>query len=76
MILVNTNDIPGKEISEVVGLVRGSTIQSKHIGKDFLAGLKTIVCYIKLYLYTHRLISICITIRQPSKDQQLCSKYS
>jgi len=43
MLLVNTNEIPGKKINEVVGLVRGSTIQSKHIGKDFLAGLKTIV---------------------------------
>lgn len=43
MILVNTNEIPGMEIVEVFGLVRGSTIQSKHIGKDILAGLKTIV---------------------------------
>ena len=43
MILVNTNEIPGKEIVEVIGLVKGSTIQSKHIGKDILAGLKTIV---------------------------------
>ena len=43
MILVNTDYIPGKEISEALGLVRGSTIQSKHIGKDFMAGLKTIV---------------------------------
>lgn len=43
MIVVNTSDIPGKTISEAIGLVRGSTIQSKHIGKDFLAGLKTIV---------------------------------
>lgn len=43
MILVNTNEIPGREIVEVFGLVRGSTIQSKHIGKDLMAGLKTIV---------------------------------
>lgn len=43
MIIVNTNDVPGKKITEVKGLVRGSTIQSKHIGKDFMAGLKTIV---------------------------------
>ncbi len=43
MILVNTNEIPGKEIVEVMGLVRGSTIQSKHIGKDLMAGFKTIV---------------------------------
>lgn len=43
MILVNTDNIPGKEITEVIGLVRGSTIQSKHIGKDIVASLKTIV---------------------------------
>lgn len=43
MLVVNTNEVPGKKVSEVIGLVRGSTIQSKHIGKDFLAGLKTIV---------------------------------
>lgn len=43
MILVNTNEIHGQEIIEVFGMVRGSTIQSKHIGKDILAGLKTIV---------------------------------
>lgn len=43
MLLVNTNDVPGKKIQEVLGMVRGSTIQSKHIGKDFMAGLKTIV---------------------------------
>lgn len=43
MLIVNTNDVPGKKIQQVLGLVRGSTIQSKHIGKDFMAGLKTIV---------------------------------
>ncbi len=43
MILVSTNEIVGKEIEEVIGLVRGSTIQSKHLGKDILAGLKTLV---------------------------------
>jgi uncharacterized protein YbjQ (UPF0145 family) len=43
MLLVNTEKVPGKEILEVFGMVRGSTIQSKHIGKDFMAGLKTLV---------------------------------
>lgn len=43
MLLVNTNEVAGKKVNEVLGLVRGSTIQSKHIGKDFLAGLKTII---------------------------------
>lgn len=42
MILVNTDFISGREI-ETIELVRGSVIQSKHLGKDILAGLKTIV---------------------------------
>ncbi|MDF0726857.1 YbjQ family protein [Cytobacillus sp. S13-E01] len=43
MIIVTTDFVPGKEIKELKGFVRGSTVQSKHIGKDLLAGLKTIV---------------------------------
>lgn len=35
--------MPGKDILELIGFVKGSTVQSKHIGKDLLAGLKTIV---------------------------------
>lgn len=42
MILVNTDFISGKEL-ETISIVKGSTIQSKHIGKDILSGLKTIV---------------------------------
>lgn len=42
MILVNTDYITGKEL-EMLGLVKGSTIQSKNIGRDFTQGLKTIV---------------------------------
>ena len=42
MLLVNTETIFGKNL-ETLGLVKGSTIQSKHIGKDIAAGFKTIV---------------------------------
>ncbi len=42
MILVNTDYITGKEL-EMLGLVKGSTIQSKHIGKDIGASFKTLV---------------------------------
>lgn len=42
MILVNTDHINGKEL-EMLGLVKGSTIQSKNIGRDITQGLKTIV---------------------------------
>ena len=42
VLLVNTDYIEGKKF-EMLGLVKGSTIQSKHIGKDIGAGLKTII---------------------------------
>lgn len=42
MILVNIDYLPGKEF-EVLGMVKGSTIQSRHVGKDIMAGLKTLV---------------------------------
>ncbi|MGE7662423.1 MAG: YbjQ family protein [Peribacillus sp.] len=43
MIIVTTNEVPGKEIKELKGLVKGNSVQSKHIGKDIMAGLRTIV---------------------------------
>jgi uncharacterized protein YbjQ (UPF0145 family) len=39
----NTDFVPGHRIVESLGLVRGSTIRAKHIGKDILAGLRTLV---------------------------------
>ena len=43
MICVSTEDVPGKRIVKNLGIVNGSTIRAKHIGKDFMAGLKNIV---------------------------------
>jgi len=43
MIITNVENVPGKEISEHYGLVSGSTVRAKHIGRDFMAGLKNIV---------------------------------
>ncbi len=42
MLLVTTEKLPGKEI-EVLGLVKGSTIQSKNIGRDIMSQFKTLV---------------------------------
>ncbi len=42
MILVNTDYITGKNF-EMLGLVKGSTIQSKHVGKDIMQSFKTLV---------------------------------
>ena len=42
MLLLNIDYIPGKDL-EVLGIVKGTVVQSKNIGKDFMAGMKTLV---------------------------------
>ncbi len=43
MIITSSETIAGKEIVQTLGLVRGNTIRAKHIGKDIIAGLRSIV---------------------------------
>jgi len=43
MIITTTEKIPGKEIQEILGIARGSTVRARHIGRDIFAGLKNIV---------------------------------
>lgn len=43
MIVVTTETIAGKKITKSIGLVRGNTIRARHIGKDIMAGLRSIV---------------------------------
>ncbi len=43
MLLSNIETLPGYQILEFKGLVQGNTIRAKHIGRDFMAGLKNIV---------------------------------
>ncbi len=43
MIITNIETVPGKSIVEHFGLVSGSTIRAKHLGKDLMAGLKNLV---------------------------------
>ena len=40
MLLLNIDHIPGKNV-EALGIVKGTVVQSKNIGKDFMAGMKT-----------------------------------
>lgn len=42
MLLLSIEYIPGKKI-EALGVVKGSVVQSKNFGKDFMAGMKTLV---------------------------------
>lgn len=43
MIYTTTESIPGFEIHEIVGVVTGNVVQTKHVGKDIMAGLKSLV---------------------------------
>ena len=43
MILSNLESVPGHTISKQLDVVYGSTVRSKHVGRDFMAGLKNIV---------------------------------
>ena len=43
MIVVTTEQIEGNRIAETLGLVRGSTIRARHVGRDVMAGLRNIV---------------------------------
>lgn len=43
MIISTTEKVPGKEITEILGIVRGSTVRARNIGRDIFAGLKNIV---------------------------------
>lgn len=43
MIATNTPTVPGKNIAQVLGIARGSTVRTRNIGRDIFAGLKNIV---------------------------------
>ena len=43
MILCTTDDVPGRTIVDVIGLVRGSSVRSAHVGRDVMAKLKNLV---------------------------------
>jgi uncharacterized protein YbjQ (UPF0145 family) len=43
MILTNVESVPGKTITQHFGIVSGSTVRAKHVGRDIMASLKNIV---------------------------------
>ena len=43
MIITTSDQVEGKKITETIGLVRGSTIRARHVGKDIMAGLRSLV---------------------------------
>lgn len=43
MMLVTTNNVPGREVAEVFGIVRGTTVRARHVGRDISAFLTNLV---------------------------------
>lgn len=43
MITTTTDTVPGREITEILGISRGSTVRARHLGRDIFAGLKNLV---------------------------------
>ena len=43
MIITTSDKLPQHNIIEVIGIVEGSTVRAKHIGKDILAGFKNLI---------------------------------
>lgn len=43
MIISTTENVPGKEVKEILGIARGSTVRARDFGRDFFAGLKNLV---------------------------------
>jgi len=41
--MTTTESIPGREVTQILGVVRGNTIRAKHLGKDIMAGLRNLV---------------------------------
>ena len=43
MLVVTTESLPGRELAEALGLVRGSTVRAKHVGADIVAAFRNLV---------------------------------
>ena len=43
MIISTTDQVPNKEIAEILGIARGNAVRARHLGRDIFAGLKNIV---------------------------------
>lgn len=43
IITSTTSEIPGKKVAKILGIVKGNTIRARHVGRDVMAGLKTLV---------------------------------
>ena len=82
MLITTITDIPGKTY-EVIGLVQGSVVRTKHIGRDIMAGLKSIAGgeikgYTELMLETRAIATQRMTEQAQTlgADAIVCVRYS
>jgi uncharacterized protein YbjQ (UPF0145 family) len=83
MLITTTESVAGREVVEVLGLVKGNTIQSRHIGSDIVAWLKSIIGgeikgYVKAFTAareqaTERMVD---EARVLGADAIICARYS
>lgn len=43
MLITTTETVPGKEVAEILGIARGSTVRARNVGRDFFASLKNLI---------------------------------
>lgn len=43
MLMATTESVPGFEVVQVIGLVRGNTVRARHLGRDLMAGIRNLV---------------------------------
>lgn len=43
MIITTTETVPGREVSEVIGIAKGNVVRARFVGRDIIAGLRTLV---------------------------------
>ncbi len=83
MIITTTEQVAGREVAQVLGLVKGNTIQTRHIGSDIVAGLKSLIGgEIKSYVKAFTAAREEATARMVAEAQALgadavvCARYS
>ncbi len=83
MIVTSLDQVPGRTVTETIGIVKGSTVRAKHIGKDILAGLKQLVGG-EIHEYTEMLAEaraqsearMCEEAQRLGADAILCVRYT
>ena len=68
MLIVTTPTVPGREIEEVLGLVSANSVRSRNVGRDILAGLKSLAGG-EIYAYTKLMTDTRVQVRERLEEQ-------